>query len=315
MILIDSFICIKKIYTFKRIYSGFVDVDKIVPYEQNREKFIAKGRTLDFKNAVTQIDEYISDPMVQTFKFLFGITFHFDDNFLQIFRSHAFVKPAMKKVPIKTERDIERRLKVKTEPCRSVRAAQNEFRATQSFPNIWKKEKQILVDKIVALKAENHQYLLRQKKTQAEYDAVLLTKQKLDRTISENEATFSMQLRELQLKLLKTENELSEIKSNNEKIISDLKREKQMLLAQVSQYKTGMEQKSCFENQKNRSEIVNQTYEVEAILKHRDTASGRKYLIRWKGYGSGDDTWENEANLSSPKMLNKYIRSMGLSKK
>lgn len=234
---------------------------------------------------------------------------------MQKFRSHTFVKPTMKKFPIKTERDIERRLQVKTEPSSSLRTTQNEFQATQFTPTIWKKEKQMLVDKIVALKGENHQNLLSQKKKQAQYDALLLTNQKLGHTISENEAAFSMQLKELQLKLLKTENEISEIKSNSEKLISDLKREKQMLMAQVSQYKTGMQQKSCFENQNSRSKVVNEEYEVDAILKHRETSSGREYLIHWKGYGSEEDSWEKAANLSCPKMLNKYIRSVGLNKK
>lgn len=71
----------ENLYSFKPIYSGFVDKDKIVHYGQNRAKFISKGRGLDFKNAVTQIDEYISDPMVQTFKFVFDVMFHFSCTF------------------------------------------------------------------------------------------------------------------------------------------------------------------------------------------------------------------------------------------
>ena len=39
-------------------------------------------------------------------------------------------------------------------------------------------------------------------------------------------------------------------------------------------------------------------YEVERILKKRMTAGGvTEYLIRWKGYGEADDTWEPEYNV------------------
>jgi hypothetical protein len=41
-------------------------------------------------------------------------------------------------------------------------------------------------------------------------------------------------------------------------------------------------------------------YEVEAILTHRRYRSGRtRYLVKWKGYGSNDNSWEPESNLKN----------------
>lgn len=43
---------------------GFVDCDKIENYQTHREKFIAKGKGIEFKYACSQMDEFVSDPMV-----------------------------------------------------------------------------------------------------------------------------------------------------------------------------------------------------------------------------------------------------------
>lgn len=81
-----SFIRSVQVNIFK-IYSGFVDNDKIEQYAQNRTKFLAKGKGSSFKDAVRQIDEYISDPMVQPFQiFWLDMTIYFGRLFYCIFR-------------------------------------------------------------------------------------------------------------------------------------------------------------------------------------------------------------------------------------
>lgn len=212
----------------------------------------------------------------------------------------------MKKIPIKTERDVEHRLEVKTERKSS---GQDELKSSL---NSWKEEKQAFVQKIVALKADNHQNLLLQMKAKAEFDTMALSKQKLEKKLLDKEAEFAMAMKKFDLEISKAKKELDEMKIKNDKIISDLKRENQLLTARIKQYQTGMQQKSFFENQMDRA---NMEYEVEAILNHRITANGRHYLIRWKGYGSDEDTWEKETNLSCPKMLKSYIKSAGLNTK
>jgi transposase InsO family protein len=39
-------------------------------------------------------------------------------------------------------------------------------------------------------------------------------------------------------------------------------------------------------------------YEVEAIVSHRRQGRGHAYLVKWKGYSTGDNTWEPERNLT-----------------
>ena len=244
----------------------------------------------------------------------------------------------MNRIAIKTERDIERRLGVKIEKDSKNHTAKNDLKST---PNTWEEEKQALVDKIVALKAENQQSTLAQKKTQSDHDALMLSKQRLEKTILGNEAKFSMQLKQFQFETTRAKKELDEMKASSQKVIcdlkkklcedkdaflkkiselelqltdakkdhsnlkassqksvSDLKRENKLLLARVKQFRTGSQQNP------------NQDYVVEAILNHMDTKNGRKYLIRWDGYGSDDDTWEKAANLNCPKLLAKYTRSL-----
>ena len=52
------------------------------------------------------------------------------------------------------------------------------------------------------------------------------------------------------------------------------------------------------------------TYEVEAILRHKETPDGMEFLIRWKGYGDEDDSWEPRENLNEGDMLKSYLASI-----
>ena len=49
-------------------------------------------------------------------------------------------------------------------------------------------------------------------------------------------------------------------------------------------------------------------WEVKAILSHKDTKRGHKYLVRWKGYSPAEDTWEPSENLSNAaELLQDYL--------
>ena len=38
-------------------------------------------------------------------------------------------------------------------------------------------------------------------------------------------------------------------------------------------------------------------YEVESIISHQNRGKGHAYLVKWRGYSTGENTWEPEQNL------------------
>ena len=44
-------------------------------------------------------------------------------------------------------------------------------------------------------------------------------------------------------------------------------------------------------------------FKVERILNKRTVRGKEKFLVRWKGYMAGEDTWENRENLENAKEL------------
>ena len=50
-------------------------------------------------------------------------------------------------------------------------------------------------------------------------------------------------------------------------------------------------------------------FEVERILSRRVVRGQEQFLVRWKGYGSFDDTWEPRANLkNAPERLREFLQ-------
>ena len=48
-------------------------------------------------------------------------------------------------------------------------------------------------------------------------------------------------------------------------------------------------------------ELINnqEEYEIEMISAHKQKGKQWLYLIKWKGYGSNENTWEPEGNLEN----------------
>lgn len=252
--------------------------------------------------------------------------------YLQVYRSHASVK-FNKKIAIKTERDVEIRLKLRKDSEISADVAfanRNEntlIKTEHVTPKIiaskkstqklnWQKEKQTLVEKIVALKAENNNCLLDLKAAQSENAKLLSHNEQLNEKLTACNAKMNaldMEMVSAKANARAHKDEISELKSNlavakkeisnaiktNNTIKAEFERERKKLIARVRQLETVASKKTNTERE----------YEVGAILKHKNTRNGHKYLIRWKNYGSDEDSWEREENLNCPTILEQYKKS------
>ncbi|ODM88702.1 Chromobox protein 5 [Orchesella cincta] len=57
---------------------------------------------------------------------------------------------------------------------------------------------------------------------------------------------------------------------------------------------------------KEREEEEEEEYEVEKLLKVRSGKKGREFLVKWKGYGLNDASWEPEAHLSCKDLIKAF---------
>lgn len=67
-------------------------------------------------------------------------------------------------------------------------------------------------------------------------------------------------------------------------------------------------------NKSVQSEDDEEIYEVERLLNHKNRGRVRYFLVRWKGFGESHDSWEKEANLSCPTLLQTYKNEKKLKK-
>merc|ERR1711871_1013025 len=59
-----------------------------------------------------------------------------------------------------------------------------------------------------------------------------------------------------------------------------------------------------------------QEFEVEAIVKKRETKGLKEYYVKWKGFPSSENTWEPEGNLESAvELVKKFEESQGEKKR
>lgn len=254
-------------------------MDKIENYSQHRTKFVTKGRGTAFMTAVHQMDEFISHP--------------------DTFQSNALAN----RVQIKTERDVEKQLNIKQEKVDVLKRSAKATKRQKNSTGAWQQEKQNLVQQIVSLKSANHKIHLELTNKQSECASLSQKNQELERQIgvriSESDAlkkTISAMLADQATK-----------NTQNEKINSDLRREKELLEALNKQLQTGIDQHVELKNKQNGS---SDEYSVESILGQKKKNGIWFYKIRWEGFGPEHDSWEKESNLHCPQILEAFKQSV-----
>lgn len=225
------------------------------------------------------MDEFISDP--------------------QKYKSNAVARV----IKIKTEADIERHLGIKVESNNSVGHMPGKKTSKLDEIEILKDEKTNLITEIVSLKSLNQKIsfeLDKQKKAVASIKTETNHNvSKLNREI----AKVSSDLKTSESKMIQLEKKHSEEKANDKKLIDKLDSERKQLVARVKQL-----QSCSIANQTDNGEHTDDqnVYEVDKLIADEWDGKTHYFLVRWKGYGREDDTWEKEKNLSCPKILEEY---------
>jgi len=52
-------------------------------------------------------------------------------------------------------------------------------------------------------------------------------------------------------------------------------------------------------------------YVVEQVIKHKITKKNKvEFFLKWKGFGSEDNTWEPAENLNCPELIDSYLKEL-----
>lgn len=97
--------------------------------------------------------------------------------------------------------------------------------------------------------------------------------------------------------------------------ISLLQNQKSVLEARLKQMELGIEQNKRFQSQNEHQNVEREDaeeigFDIEEILNHRKKGSTYSFLVRWKGYGPDQNTWEPKSNLQCKncKIVNAYLK-------
>lgn len=89
--------------------------------------------------------------------------------------------------------------------------------------------------------------------------------------------------------------------------LSELKIQKSVSPSRSNQAVAGSSKKKTIEKNIHQNAKKNKAdYEVERLMDHKPKRNRMFFLVRWKGFGSDQDSWEPESNLHCPEILRAY---------
>lgn len=223
----------------------------------------------------------------------------------QKYKHNAVVKP--NQVSIKTEHDIELNIKREIQfvqhDSTSASTSAESVSISQNSENCWNEEKQMLINKIVTLKAEIQNNTMNLKGSEDQLDNL---KQELK---SKNEIHLK-EVNDLQNSLSALNNDLAKMKSGNDKRILELTKENKLLQARFNQLQKSFPQNEKAEKSAN-ADADEAFYDVERLLDHKFIKK-RTFLVRWEGFDSSHDSWVEESDLQCSSILAEYKKSKRL---
>lgn len=161
----------------------------------------------------------------------------------------------------------------------------------------WTAEKKNLIDEMVTLKSENQVITRKLHEKDIELLSQCKSHQALEVLIKEQELAWSSKKNELKTQL----QDANEKNNTNQKTISNLMRENQLLVSKNKQLQAALVPTEDVNLNTDDSDL----FEVETLIENK-VVNENHFLVRWKGFDSTHDSWERESNLSCPHILKKY---------
>lgn len=250
----------------------------------SREKFAKKCRNnSNFQLAVNDMDNFIADP--------------------QKYKSNAVARV----ITVKKEADIERFLGIKVERKSCSDDISKKTPVAPDEIQMLNAEKVNFIKEIVSLKSLNQELCFQSNEQKKELVAIKAKNCQYIRKLEQEIEKKSLHLKLAESELAKLKKKIDEDKANDKKVIDKLILEKRQLTARVKQLQScsSLNENHADERDEDKSGI-DSVYEVEKLIADEKVGKVRYYLVRWKGFGRDDDTWEKEQNLSCPKILAEY---------
>lgn len=211
-------------------------------------------------------------------------------------------------IKIKNEADIERHLGIKKERKNSGDCIPAKKSVTVGKIEKFKAEKGNFITEIVSLKSENRQLTFRLNEQKIELAANEMEYSTNVCKLNQKIAQISSDLKKSKSEITKLTANFLEEKAKDKKLIDKLVSEKKQLSARVKQLQScSLLNKTQNDDGKNTENLGDENeYEVDKLIADEMDGKTRYYLVRWKGFGREDDTWEEEKNLSCPIILEEY---------